>query len=50
MHGEVDQIVPIDAFLEAKDFFVKNNYPIESKIFKNCSIGYLLKSQVGSNL
>ena len=36
MHGEVDQIVPIDAFLEAKDFFVKNNYPIESKIFKNC--------------
>ena len=36
MHGDIDQIVPIDGFLEAKDFFIKNNYEIETKIFKNC--------------
>jgi len=36
MHGDLDQVVTIDAFLEAKNFFNNNNYPIESKIFKNC--------------
>ena len=36
MHGDSDQVVTIDAFLEAKDFFSKNNYTIESKIFSNC--------------
>ena len=36
MHGDSDQIVPIDSLLEAKDFFKKNNYEIETKIFKNC--------------
>ena len=36
MHGELDQVVTIDAFLEAKEFFNKNNYTIETKIFKNC--------------
>ncbi len=36
MHGDIDQIVTIDSFLEAKDFFNKNNYIIESQIFKNC--------------
>ena len=36
MHGDADQIVPIDSLLEAKDFFSKNNYEIETKIFKNC--------------
>ena len=36
MHGDIDQIVPINSLLEAKDFFTKNNYKIESKIFKNC--------------
>ncbi len=36
MHGDNDQVVTIEAFLEAKDFFGKNNYIIESKIFKNC--------------
>ena len=36
MHGDADQIVPIDCLLEAKDFFNKNNYEIETKIFKNC--------------
>ena len=36
MHGDMDQVVTIDGLLEAKDFFSKNNYEIETKIFKNC--------------
>ena len=36
MHGYIDQIVTIDSFLEAKEFFGKNSYEIETKIFKNC--------------
>jgi phospholipase/carboxylesterase len=36
MHGDKDQVVTIDAFLEAKDFFRKNNYLIKSQIFRNC--------------
>ena len=36
MHGDADQIVPINSLLEAIDFFNKNNYKIESKIFENC--------------
>ena len=36
MHGDIDQVVTIDSLLEAKDFFKKNNYNIETKIFKNC--------------
>ena len=36
MHGDMDQVVTIDGLLEAKDFFSKNNYQIETKIFKNC--------------
>ncbi len=36
MHGGLDQVVSIDSFLEAKEFFGKNNYEIETKIFKNC--------------
>ena len=36
MHGDIDQVVTIDGLLEAKDFFAKNNYEIETKIFKNC--------------
>jgi phospholipase/carboxylesterase len=36
MHGDVDQVVTIDGLLEAKDFFNKNDYKIETKIFKNC--------------
>ena len=36
MHGDIDQIVPVDSLLEAKDFFSKNDYKIESKIFNNC--------------
>ena len=36
MHGDIDQVVPIDSLLEAKNFFNENNYAIESQIFKNC--------------
>ena len=36
MHGDSDQIVTLDSFLEAKDFFGKNNYEIDTQIFKNC--------------
>ena len=36
MHGDIDQVVTIEGLLEAKDFFNKNNYQIETKIFKNC--------------
>jgi phospholipase/carboxylesterase len=28
--------VPLNSLLEAKDFFNKNNYKIETQIFKNC--------------
>jgi|TARA_B100001093_G_scaffold316695_1_gene302140 phospholipase/carboxylesterase len=36
MHGDIDQVVPLNSLLESKDFFNKNNYKIESHIFKNC--------------
>ena len=36
MHGDKDEVVPIESFLEAKEFFSENNYSIETKIFKNC--------------
>ena len=36
MHGDIDEIVQASYLLEAKEFFNKNNYKIESKIFKNC--------------
>ena len=36
MHGDKDQVVTIDGLLEAKNFFNKNNYSIETKIFENC--------------
>ena len=36
MHGDKDAVVPINFLLEAKEFFNKNNYKIQTKIFKNC--------------
>ena len=36
MHGEKDEVVPISCLLEAREFFNKNEYKIETKIFKNC--------------
>ena len=31
-----DDIVPVSFLLEAKDFFSRNSYKIETKIFNNC--------------
>ena len=36
MHGDKDQVVPVNFLLEAKDFFNANNYKIQTKIFKHC--------------
>ena len=36
MHGDLDQVVTIESFLEAKEFFGNHNYKIQTKIFKNC--------------
>ena len=36
MHGDKDEVVPINSLLEAKDFFNINNYEIQTKIFKDC--------------
>ena len=36
MVGNSKNASTIEAFLEAQNFFANNNYPIESKIFKNC--------------
>jgi phospholipase/carboxylesterase len=36
MHGDNDQVVPLNSLLEAKEFFNSNNYKIDTKIFSNC--------------
>ena len=36
MHGDKDEVVPLGSLLEAKDFFNRNDYQIETKIFKGC--------------
>tara|TARA_B100000945_G_scaffold174405_1_gene139776 strand:+ start:2243 stop:2899 length:657 start_codon:yes stop_codon:yes gene_type:complete len=36
MHGDIDQVVPINSLLEAKHFFNENKYKINTKIFKGC--------------
>ena len=36
MHGDIDQVVPINNFLESKEFFIKQKYEINTKIFQNC--------------
>ena len=36
MHGDIDAVVPLNSLLEAKEFFDKQNYKINTKIFKNC--------------
>ena len=37
IHGEVDQVVPSTHLLEAKDFLIRNNVEVETKMIKNCS-------------
>ena len=36
MHGDMDTVVPPNNLLEAKDFMIRNNIQVESKIIKNC--------------
>ena len=36
IHGDVDQIVPSTHLLEAKDFLIRNNIPVETTLIKNC--------------
>jgi phospholipase/carboxylesterase len=36
MHGDVDEVVPVNFLLEAKIFFKNVDYEIETKIFNNC--------------
>ena len=36
MHGEDDQVVPINHILESKDFLLTHGFNITTKIFKNC--------------
>ncbi len=36
IHGEMDQVVPANYMLEAKDFFIRNNINIETHLIKNC--------------
>ena len=36
MHGDMDAVVPPDNLLEAKDFMIRNNIQVDTKLIKNC--------------
>ena len=36
IHGDLDQVVPANFLLEAKDFFIRNNIQIETHLIKGC--------------
>ena len=36
MHGDIDQVVPVNFLLESKHFFAENKYRISTQIFKGC--------------
>ena len=36
IHGDIDQIVPSTYLLEAKDFLIRNNVPVQTLMVKNC--------------
>ena len=36
IHGELDQVVPANFMLEAKDFLIRNNVEVETHLIKNC--------------
>ena len=36
IHGDMDAVVPPDNLLEAKDFMIRNNIQVETKMIKNC--------------
>ena len=37
MHGDMDTVVPPNNLLEAKDFMIRNNIQVETKMIKNCA-------------
>ena len=37
IHGDSDQVVSADFMLEAKDFLMRNNVEVETKMIKDCS-------------
>ena len=60
IHGDVDQIVPSTHLLEAKDFLIRNNIPVETLLIKNCdhhipieasstALNYILKKNLTSD-
>jgi len=36
IHGDSDQVVSANFMLEAKDFYIRNNIEIETRLIKNC--------------
>ena len=36
LHGDLDTVVPSTHLLEAKDFLIRNNVEVETKMIKNC--------------
>ena len=36
MHGDMDAVVPPENLFEAKDFMIRNNIQVETKMIKNC--------------
>jgi phospholipase/carboxylesterase len=36
LHGDIDAVVPTSCLLEAKDFLIRNNVEVKTKIIKNC--------------
>ena len=36
MHGDMDAVVPPNNLLEAKDFMIRNNIQVDTKMIKNC--------------
>ena len=36
IHGDIDAVVPSNNLLEAKDFMIRNNIQVETKLIKNC--------------
>ena len=36
LHGELDAVVPSTNLLEAKDFLIRNNVAVETRMIKNC--------------
>ena len=43
MHGDDDNIVPLEEMLEAKNFLIKNKVNLKTKIFKGC--GHTIPTQ-----